>query len=190
MLLRYKNQGAPFLLFLSTGFNSTVREIYSERFFFHFTCSWKFAWTTFFEGDWKVICYVEFSNLVKKSHFTTYWYTLSGKLCHKFSHAKSCSSHLRKIIRPIRIAKDVIARVINMIRPIKSRRNSQGCVSFAPKFSHRPLFGSCLAEIQREEKWISSRKLEGKKFSISPSCKKEPANYSRRRRKLKLYVNL
>ena len=115
---------------------------------------------------------------------------LSLEICHKFSHAKSCSSHLRKIIRPIRIAKDVIARVINMIRPIKSRRNSQRCVSFAPKFSQRPLFGSCLAEIQREEKWISFRKLEGKKFSISPSWKKEPANYSRRRRKLKLYVNL
>ena len=51
----------------------TVREIYSERFFFfHFTSSGKFAWTTFFAGDWEVICSVEFSNLVKTIHFTIY----------------------------------------------------------------------------------------------------------------------
>ena len=151
MLLRYKNQGAPFLLFLSAGFNSTVREIYSERFFFILLVLENLPE----QSSSKVIekLYV-LLNLVTWLRRFTLLHTdiLSLEICHKFSHAKSCSSHLRKIIRPIRIAKDAIARVINMIRPIKSRRNSQRCVSFAPKFSQRPLFGSCLAEIQREEK--------------------------------------
>ena len=172
----------------------TVREIYSERFFFFIFLVLENLPE---QRSSKVIekLYVLLNLVTWLRRFTlqyTYWYTLSGKLCHKFSLAKSCSSHLRKTIRPIRIAKDVIARVRNMIRPIKSHRNSQRCVSFAPKFSQRPRFGSCLADIQREEKWTSSRNWSGKGLVShlhEENCK-EPANYSRRRRKLKLYVNL
>ena len=86
--------------------------------------------------------------------YTTDNHTLSGKLCHKFSHAKSCSLHLRKIIRPIRIAKDVIARVRNMIRPIKSHR--------APSFW----------ELLRRHSTRRKVNMEWKKFSISPSLRK------------------
>ena len=94
-------------------------------------------------------------------------------------------SHVKKMIRPIRIANDVFSRVRKMIRPIRSHRG----VSFAPKFP--PLIAACSAASHTfNEKSFPQRVFLAKKvknfsemewnsfvcFTVDRENGREPAN--------------
>ena len=85
------------------------------------------------------------------------------------SHQRSerCFSHVKKKIRPIRIANDVN---FSMIRLIRSRR----CVSFGTKFP--PFIGAC--SLQRPRFASSSQTFNEKRFSPRAFLFKKVKNIS------------
>ena len=85
------------------------------------------------------------------------------------SHQRSerCFSHVKKKIRPIRIANDVN---FTMIRLIRSRR----CVSFGTKFP--PFIGAC--SLQRPRFASSSQTFNEKRFSPRAFLFKKVKNIS------------
>ena len=81
--------------------------------------------------------------------------------------SERCFSHVKKMMRPIRIANDVN---FTMIRLIRGRR----CVSFAPKFP--PFIGAC--SLQRPRFASASQTFNEKRFSPRAFLFKKVKNIS------------
>ena len=98
----------------------------------------------------KIMYYIHTEKYSPKSYVVNFHTQMSSSL----QRSERCFSHVKKMIRPIRIANDVN---FTMVRLIRSHR----CVSFAPKFP--PFIGAC--SLQRPRFASASQTFNEKRFS-------------------------
>ena len=115
-------------------------------------------------SEGKKIMYYIHTEKYSPKHYVVNFHTQMSS-----SHQRSerCFSHVKKKIRPIRIANDVN---FTMVRLIRSHR----CVSFAPKFP--PFIGAC--SLQRPRFASASQTFNEKRFSPRAFLFKKVKNIS------------